>query len=225
MEINKYIDHTLLKAEATKSQIAKLCEEARQYDFFSVCVNPTWVSFCKELLKDSNVKVCCVIGFPLGATSSTAKAEETKKAIIDGADELDMVINIGYLKSGSFAKVVDDIKAVVIAAEERVVKVIIETCLLNETEKKEACQAVLEGQAAFVKTSTGFSTAGATVEDVMLMKEVVKDSIGIKAAGGVANLDDLYAMIQAGATRIGTSRGVSLMEMQKGQEIKTEAGY
>jgi len=225
MEINRYIEHTLLKADASKQQINELCQQAIKYDFLAVCINPTWVSYCKELLKDKHPMVCTVIGFPLGATSTAAKVQEAKAAVIDGADELDMVINIGYLKSGMYKEVVRDISAVVMAAQNNVVKVIIETCLLTDDEKRLACQAVLKAKAALVKTSTGFSTAGATVADVALMKEVVKEEAGIKAAGGVANLDDFYAMVKAGATRIGTSKGVALMEMLKGCPTEIKGDY
>ncbi len=222
--MNKYIDHTLLKADATKEQIEKLCKEAIEYNFFSVCVNSSWVTYCKELLKDSDVKVCAVVGFPLGAMSTKAKALEAKTACEDGADELDMVISIGKLKSNMDNDVFDDIKAVVNASTSPV-KVIIETCLLTDEEKKRVTQMVVDAKAAFVKTSTGFSTAGATIADVELMKSVVKDEIEIKAAGGVSNVDDLNAMIKAGATRIGTSRGVSLMEMAKGNKVESSNGY
>ena len=225
MEINKYIDHTLLKADATAEQIKKLCEEALKYDFCAVCVNPTWISYCKELLTGSDVKVCTVIGFPLGATLSSAKKAEAQAAVEAGADELDMVINIGYVKSGFYEKVVDDIKSVVAGSSGNTVKVIIETCLLTDDEKRTATKAVMEAGADFVKTSTGFSTGGATVADVALMKEVTGDKIKIKAAGGVANLDDLYAMIENGADRIGTSRGVGLMEMYEGKNTETKGDY
>ncbi len=225
MEINKYIEHTLLKADATQQQIAELCDQAKSYGFLAVCVNPCWISYCKELLADSPVKVCAVIGFPLGATLTQAKAAEAQAAVVAGADELDMVINIGFLKSGKYEEVVDDIKTVVKAAGNKPVKVIIETCLLSEEEKRRATQAVLDGGAAFVKTSTGFSTDGAKVEDVRLLKSVVGDKAGIKAAGGVASVSDLVAMVDAGAERIGTSRGVSLMKMLDGEVVFDKHTY
>lgn len=225
MEINKYIEHTLLKADATEEQFRQLCDEAREYNFLAVCVNPGWISYCKKQLEGSTVKICTVIGFPLGATLTQAKALEANEAVKEGADELDMVINIGYLKSGKYQEVVDDIVAVVKAAGDLPVKVIIETCLLSESEKVLACKAVLEAKAAFVKTSTGFSTAGATVEDVILMKSIVKDSAGIKAAGGVSNVLDLYAMVENGANRIGTSRGVTLMKALDGETVTTGNEY
>lgn len=213
--MNTYIDHTLLKADATKEQILKLCEEAKTHQFASVCVNPGWVSLCKEALAGSGVKVCCVIGFPLGATSAKAKAMETSIALGDGADEFDMVINIGALKDKADAWVQSDIAGVVEAAGGNTVKVIIETCLLTQEEKIRACELSANAKAHFVKTSTGFSTAGATVEDVKLMKSVVGDRCLVKAAGGVRSYDDLKAMVEAGASRIGTSSGVALMNHKK----------
>jgi deoxyribose-phosphate aldolase len=212
---NKYIDHTLLKQNATEDQIKQLCAEAIQYQFASVCINPYWVTLCSSLLKGSGVKVCTVIGFPLGATMSNVKAFETSQALKDGADEFDMVINIGALKDGQYEYLVNDIKAVVDAAPNHTVKVIIETCLLTDEEKKTACLAVVEAKANFVKTSTGFSTAGATINDVKLMRSVVKDKCLIKAAGGVRSYEDLVAMIEAGADRIGTSSGVALMNHEE----------
>ena len=206
------IDHTLLKPEATKSQIEKLCEEAKKYEFASVCVNPTWVNLSSTLLKGTNVKVCTVIGFPLGATTSDVKAFETKNAIENGAEEIDMVINIGALKDGDYDLVRDDIKAVVEAANGTLVKVIIETALLTDEEKIKACELSVEAGADFVKTSTGFSTGGATVEDVALMRKTVGPTIGVKASGGVRSLEDMQKMIEAGATRIGASSGVAIMQ-------------
>lgn len=225
MKINKYIDHTLLKANALKSDIEKLCSEAKEYDFFAVCVNPCWVTLCKELLAETEVKVCTVIGFPLGATTTLAKAEETKVAVANGADELDMVINIGWLKSQEYQLVVEDIRAVVASSGGKIVKVIIETCLLSDEEKIKACELIMQAKADFVKTSTGFSTSGATVADIALLKETVKDRIYIKAAGGVSNVDDLLAMVKNGANRIGTSRGVELMKMAEGQSVEISKGY
>lgn len=213
MNIAKYIDHTLLKPEATKVQIEKLCQEAKEYEFASVCVNPTWVSYAAELLKGSSVKVCTVIGFPLGATSTETKAFETKQAIEDGATEIDMVINIGRLKSGEDEFVKRDIEAVVNAAKGKaLVKVIIETSLLTNDEKERACRLSVEAGADFVKTSTGFSTGGATVEDVKLMREVVGPNVGVKASGGVRSAEDAKQMIDAGATRIGASSGVAIVQ-------------
>lgn len=206
------IDHTLLKADATRPQIEKLCEEAKKYVFASVCVNPTWVKYSAELLAGTEVKVCTVIGFPLGASTSAVKAFETKDSIANGAGEIDMVINIGALKNGEYDLVRDDIKAVVDAANGTLVKVIIETCLLTDEEKVKACQLSVEAGADFVKTSTGFSTGGATAEDIALMRKTVGPDLGVKASGGVRNLEDMEKMIENGATRIGASSGVAIME-------------
>lgn len=208
---NKYIDHTLLKADATRKDIEKLCAEAKQYDFASVCVNTYWVPLCASELKDSNVSVCCVVGFPLGAMSTQAKAFETRQAVKDGADEIDMVINIGELKNGNDEAVLHDIEAVVQAAEGAVVKVILENCLLEKEEIVRACKLCMEAKADFVKTSTGFSTGGAVLEDVRLMKETVAGKCKVKAAGGIRSKADMDAMIEAGADRIGTSAGISLL--------------
>lgn len=216
-KLSKYIDHTLLKPEATKEQIEKLCQEAKEYDFASVCVNPTWVEYCASLLKDTDVDVCTVIGFPLGANTTETKFFEAKDAIAKGAKEVDMVINIGALKSGMNDLVLTDIKAVVEAANGLVTKVIIETSLLTEEEKIKACELAMEAKATFVKTSTGFSTGGATVEDVKLMKSVVGDNMEVKASGGVRSAEDFEAMIKAGATRIGASSGVAIMQGQVSQ--------
>lgn len=205
------IDHTLLKADATRDQIEKICTEAKQYVFASVCVNPTWVKYSAELLAGTDVKVCTVIGFPLGASTSAVKAFETKDAIANGAGEIDMVINIGALKNGEFDVVRDDIKAVVDAANGTLVKVIFETCLLTEEEKIKACELSVEAGADFVKTSTGFSTGGATAEDIALMRKTVGPDLGVKASGGVRNLEDMNRMIDNGATRIGASSGVAIM--------------
>lgn len=211
MERNKYIDHTLLKADATRKDIEKLCAEAKQYDFASVCVNTYWVPLCASELKDSDVSVCCVVGFPLGAMSTQAKAFETRQAVKDGADEIDMVINIGELKNGNDEAVLRDIEAVVQAAEGAVVKVILENCLLEKEEIVCACKLCMEAKADFVKTSTGFSTGGAVLEDVRLMKETVAGKCKVKAAGGIRSKADMDAMIEAGADRIGTSAGISLL--------------
>ena len=209
--INTYIDHTLLKPESTQEQIKQLTDEAKAYHFASVCVNPTWVAYAKEQLKDSDVKVCTVIGFPLGATTSQTKAFETQDAIANGADEVDMVINIGKLKSKQYDEVEDDIRAVVEASGDKLVKVIIEACLLTNDEKVKECQLSVAAGADYVKTSTGFSLHGATIEDVALMRQTVGPDIGVKAAGGARSLADAEAFIAAGATRIGTSAGVAIV--------------
>ncbi len=219
MKLNKYIDHTLLKPEATKEQIKKICEEAKEYNFKSVCVNPTQVAYAKELLCDSDVLVCTVIGFPLGANTSSVKAFETKDAIKNGADEIDMVVNIGAIKDKNYDLVKKDIEAVVDSSSDKLVKVIIETCLLTDQEKRKLCQIVIEAGADFIKTSTGFSTGGATKEDISLFKEEVEDKIGIKASGGVRNIEDANIMIKCGATRLGTSGGVQII---KGENSKTD---
>ncbi len=216
--MNKLIDHTLLKADATREQITKLCEEAKQYDFASVCVNSGWVAYCAQQLKDSDVKVCSVVGFPLGAMSTKAKAFETKCVIEDGGDEIDMVMNIGALKDKDYALVQKDVEAVVEAAQGHCVKVILETCLLSEEEIKKACELCVAAKATFVKTSTGFSTRGATIDDVKLMKSVVKEQALVKAAGGVKSYADLQAMVEAGASRIGSSSGVMLMQHKEAKQ-------
>lgn len=211
MPINQYIDHTLLKPESTQEQIDHLLSEAVEYQFASVCVNPTWVAHCAKTLAGTGVKVCTVVGFPLGANTSSVKAFETKDAIANGADEIDMVINVGQLKSGQYEVVKADIRAVVEASQDKLVKVIIETCLLTNDEKVKACQLAVSAGADFVKTSTGFSAAGATVEDIVLMRETVGPNIGVKAAGGARSYEDAEAFIEAGATRIGTSSGVAIV--------------
>ena len=212
MKLNKYIDHTLLKPDASQEQIATLIEEAKKYDFASVCVNPTWVNFAAQALKATDVKVCTVIGFPLGANTPELKAFETSDAIQNGANEVDMVINIGALKSRNFDLVERDIRAVVEAAKGTLVKVIIENCLLTDDEKVKACQIAQKAGADFVKTSTGFSTGGATVADVALMRKTVGPDMGVKASGGARSYEDALAFIKAGATRIGASSGVAIME-------------
>ncbi|MBP0723592.1 deoxyribose-phosphate aldolase [Bacillus sp. RG28] len=209
----KLIDHTVLKPETTKEQIEKLCAEAKEFKFASVCVNPTWVKLCASLLKGTEVKVCTVIGFPLGANTKEVKAFETTNAIENGAGEIDMVINIGALKDQDFETVEQDIAAVVQAAKDKaLVKVIIETSLLTNDEKVVACQLSVKAGADFVKTSTGFSTGGATVEDVALMRKTVGPGIGVKASGGVRDLAGLEKMVEAGATRIGTSNGMTIVQ-------------
>ncbi|MFS9042250.1 deoxyribose-phosphate aldolase [Streptococcus cristatus] len=212
MKLNKYIDHTLLKPDASQEQIETLIEEAKKYDFASVCVNPTWVNFAAQSLKGTDVKVCTVIGFPLGANTPELKAFETSDAIRNGVNEIDMVINIGALKSRNFDLVERDIRAVVEAAKGTLVKVIIETCLLTDDEKVKACQIAQKVGADFVKTSTGFSTGGATVADVALMRKTVGPDMGVKASGGARSYEDALAFIEAGATRIGASSGVAIME-------------
>lgn len=217
MKMNKLIDHTLLKANATKEQLEKLCQEAREMDFKTVCVNPSWISTCVSLLQGSDVGVCTVIGFPLGAMTTKAKAFEAADAIEQGANEVDMVINIGRLKDRDMDYVVKDIHEVKRACREHVLKVIIETCLLTEEEKVLACEACVKAGADFVKTSTGFSISGATPEDVALMKKTVGDHCQVKAAGGVKSYADLVKMVEAGADRIGTSSGVALLANQSSQ--------
>lgn len=212
MNYSKYIDHTNLKQDATKDAIVKLCEEAKEHDFASVCVNPGWVPLCAKLLAGSDVKVCTVIGFPLGATTSASKAFETKDAVNNGAQEVDMVINVGALKGGDDEYVYNDIKAVVDASGEAHTKVIIETCLLTDEEKVRACELSVKAGADFVKTSTGFSTGGATVHDVALMRKTVGDKCGVKASGGIHTREEMLALIDAGATRIGASAGIALIK-------------
>ena len=212
MKLNKYIDHTLLKQDATVEQIDRLLSEAKDYDFASVCVNPCWVAHAKSGLENTDVKVCTVVGFPLGATTSAVKAFETKEAIQNGADEIDMVINVGALKSGNADLVESDIRAVVEASRDKLVKVIIEACLLTDEEKVLACQLAQKAGADFVKTSTGFSTGGATLPDVQLMRQTVGSDMGVKAAGGARSYADAVAFVEAGATRIGTSSGVAILK-------------
>ena len=212
MSIAEYIDHTLLKADAGKEDIERICREAAEYGFASVCVNSCWVSLVSSLLKGTGVHVCTVVGFPLGAMSSRGKADETAEAVRDGADEIDMVLNIGYLKSGMLAEAEEDIKAVRNACQGKILKVIIETCLLTDDEKRTACALAVSAGADFVKTSTGFSTGGATVHDVALMKEAVRDKgLKVKASGGIRNYKDARAMVEAGADRIGASAGIAIV--------------
>ena len=215
MAINKYIDHTLLKPDATKEGIDKLLAEAKEYDFASVCVNPYWVAYCAQVLKDSDVKVCTVIGFPLGANTTATKVFEAKEAIANGADEIDMVINIGELKAGNDAEVEADIHALAEASGNKLLKVIIETCLLTDQEKVRACQLAVKAGADYVKTSTGFSTGGATIPDVILMRQTVGDQVGVKASGGARTYQDAKAFVEAGASRIGASAGVAIVEGEK----------
>ncbi|WP_378951627.1 deoxyribose-phosphate aldolase [Pelosinus sp. sgz500959] len=213
MNIAKLIDHTLLKPDATREQISRLIIEAKEYGFASVCIQPTWVSFAAQELAETDIKVCTVIGFPLGATTTAVKVFETQDAIKNGATEVDMVIAIGRLKAGEDAAVEDDIRKVVdVAYGKALVKVIIETCLLTDEEKIRACMLALRAGADFVKTSTGFSTGGATKEDISLMRKTVGDQMGVKASGGIKDKEDLEMMVAAGASRIGASSGVSIMQ-------------
>lgn len=216
--INKLIDHTLLKAFATKDDIKAICDEAIKYDFKSVCVNPANVKLASELLKDSDVLVCTVIGFPLGANTIETKIFETVDSIINGADEIDMVINVGKAKEHDYDYIEEEIAAVVKASEGKTVKVIIETCYLTDEEKKEVCIRATNAKATFVKTSTGFGTGGATAEDVKLMKSSISEDMFVKASGGVRNYDDLKAMVDAGASRIGASSGVAIMNNKSSKE-------
>ena len=210
-QIAAFIDHTLLKPDASPAQIEKLCAEAREHKFFSVCVNGSWVACARHLLEDSDVKVASVVGFPLGAMAGDVKRFETETAVDDGAHEIDVVLNIARLKAGEDKNVLRELIDVVEAADERTVKVILETCLLTDEEKVRACQLVVESGAHFVKTSTGFSTAGATIADVKLMRETVGPTFGVKASGGVRDLETALAMIKAGATRLGTSSGIAIV--------------
>ena len=211
MNLAKYIDHTNLKPEATPQDIDRLIDEAKTYHFASVCINPCYVGYAKKKLQDSDVTVCTVIGFPLGANTSTVKAFETAEAIRQGADEIDMVIAIGALKAGLYQEVQQDIEAVVKASQGHLVKVILETCLLTREEIVKACQLAMAAGAQFVKTSTGFNKHGATVEDVALMKATVGEKMMVKASGGIRTLQDALQMIEAGASRLGTSSGVMLV--------------
>ena len=213
MNINKYIDHTALKPNANKAAILNLIEEAKQYDFASICINPCWVKLAAEKLQGSDVKVCTVIGFPLGANTAKVKVFEAQDAIENGATEIDMVINVGMLKDKNYEYVQNEIAAIVDAAKGKaLVKVIIETCLLTDEEIVIACQLAQKAGADFVKTSTGFSTGGATVEDVRLMRQTVGSDMGVKASGGVHTQEEALAMIEAGASRIGASAGVKLLK-------------
>lgn len=211
IEINKYIDHTILKATANEEDIIQLCKEAVEYDFFSVCVNSGYVSLAKKSLSGSNVKVCTVVGFPLGAMSTAAKVFEATKALEDDAEEVDMVINIGELKSKNFQKVEEEIAAIKKAIGDKVLKVIIETCYLTPEEIVEACELAVKAKADFVKTSTGFGNDGARLENIELMKNAVNGQAKIKASGGIKNLDTALTYIEAGVERIGTSSGVSIV--------------
>ena len=220
MNIASYIDHTVLAADAVKSKVEQICFEAKEHHFASVCINSCWVPMAAEILKGTGVNVCTVVGFPLGAMSTRAKAYEAKVAVEEGATEVDMVINIGALKSGMYKEVEDDIRACKEACGDKVLKVIIETCLLTESEKVMACELSEKAGADFVKTSTGFSKAGATVEDVALMRRTVSDKVKVKAAGGIRNYETAKAMIDAGADRLGCSAGIAIV---KGEE--SDAAY
>ncbi|MBQ3108852.1 MAG: deoxyribose-phosphate aldolase [Clostridia bacterium] len=212
MKLNAYIDHTILAPDATRAEVKKLCDEAKEYGFASVCVNSKHVGFAAQELAGTDVKACCVVGFPLGAMLSSAKAMETRLAVEAGAQEVDMVIDIGAAKEGDFATVEADIAAIVKEAHPKaLVKVIIETCLLTDEEKVAACLAAKRAGADFVKTSTGFSKGGATVEDVALMRRTVGEEMGVKASGGIRDRETAFAMIQAGATRIGASAGIKIV--------------
>jgi len=215
-DLAKYIDHTILKASATIDDIEKLCKEAAEYKFASVCVNPYYVAFAKKYLKETGVRVCTVIGFPLGATTKESKAVEAIKAVADGADEVDMVLNISAMKSKNYKYVEDDIRMVVESLPEGIcVKVILETCYLTKDEIKLASELSMKAGANFVKTSTGFGTGGATVEDVKIMKSVVGDKLEVKASGAIRDFETAKAMIEAGATRLGTSSGVAIVAGDK----------
>lgn len=212
MSIAKLIDHTLLKSSATRADILLLCQEAKKYGFCSVCVNPFWVSYAKENLHESDVKVCTVIGFPLGANTTEVKVFETQNAIANGADEIDMVINVGALKNKEYEFVLQDIKSVREACQGHILKVIIETSQLTDEEKVKACELIAQAKADFVKTSTGFVGSGATTQDVALLKKSIPTSMQVKASGGVRTKEDFQAMVDAGATRIGASSGVKIVE-------------
>ena len=216
MNLARYIDHTILKAEATKADVEALCREAKTYHFASVCINTCYVPLAASLLKDSDVKVCCTVGFPLGAMATKSKAFEAATAVADGAQEVDMVLNIGAMRAGNYDYVKQDIHAVVEACHPKAhVKVILETCLLTEEQIIKACELCVAAGADFVKTSTGFSTKGATVEHVALMKRAVGDKAKVKAAGGIRTYEDAMAMINAGADRIGASAGIAIVESAK----------
>lgn len=206
----KLFDHTILRADATREMVERVCREAREHHFMSVCVNSYYTGFVADELQGSDVRVCTVIGFPLGQMSTKAKAAETRIAVEDGADEIDMVINVGALKGGDDAVVFEDIRAVREACKGKVLKVIIETCLLNEEEKVRACRLAMEAKADFVKTSTGFSTGGATKEDVALMRKTVGDTMGVKASGGIRDKEKAVEMLEAGADRLGTSATITI---------------
>ena len=211
MKINALIDHTILRQDANQQDIIKLCDEAVKFGFAAVCINPIYVKLASDRLSGTNVKVCTVVGFPLGANTTETKAFETKQAVSNGADEIDMVINISYLKDGYEDRIVEDIAEVVKASDGKTVKVIIETALLSEQEKILACRCAVKAGAHFVKTSTGFAKKGAALDDIKLMRKVVGEEFGVKASGGIKTLEDAVNMVQAGANRIGTSSGVAIV--------------
>lgn len=213
----KLFDHTILKADASEAAVIKICEEAKEYNFMSVCVNSYYTAFVAEQLKDTGVKVCTVVGFPLGQMSTKAKAFETECAVADGAREIDMVINVAALKDGKYDVVLEDIKAVKAACGAALLKVILETCLLNKEEIVKACELCVEAGADFVKTSTGFSTGGATAEDIALMRKTVGPDLGVKASGGVRDSKAAIAMVEAGASRIGASATIAILAGEKSQ--------
>lgn len=219
--LNLYIDHTLLRPDATWEEIETLCKEGVKYHFASICIQPTWVLLAREYLKGTEVKLCSVVGFPLGANTTETKAREAHQLAKCGVQEIDMVINIGALKSKDYKKVQQDISEVVQAASSSMVKVILETCLLTDEEKKVASLLSVEAGASFVKTSTGFSKSGATIHDITLMRNVVGPEFGVKASGGIRDLSTALAMIQAGATRIGTSSGVAIMESMLDTDLRS----
>ncbi|OQY39620.1 MAG: deoxyribose-phosphate aldolase [Spirochaetaceae bacterium 4572_7] len=218
MELNKFIDHTVLKATTDNKDIVKLCAEAIQYNFYAVCVNGCYVKTAKNELKDSNVKIAAVIGFPLGAMTKESKVFEAKDAIANGANEIDMVLNVGFMKSGMYNEVKEEIKAIKEAIGNNKLKVILETCYLTKDEIEEACKLSVDAKADFVKTSTGFGTDGATFENIAIMKSIVKDKAEIKAAGGVRDLETAQKFIDMGVTRLGTSSGIQLMTTGKAVE-------
>ena len=219
MNYNKMIDHTVLKADATKAMVAKIIDEAKEYNFASVCVNPTWVAYCAQALADSDVKVCTVIGFPLGANTSTVKAFETKDAIANGADEIDMVINLGDVKQGDFEAVTSEIEALKKACGDKILKVIIETCYLTDSEKVALCKCITNGGADYIKTSTGFGSGGASLEDIRLFKKHIGPNVQIKAAGGIRSITDMKAYIAEGCSRIGASAAVELLKNHLNEEV------
>lgn len=218
MSIASYIDHTVLAANTTSDKVEKICKEAKEYHFASVCVNSCYVEQCSKILKDSDVSVCTVVGFPLGAMSTRAKAYEALVSVEEGADEVDMVINIGWLKEGKDDKVLRDIQSVKEACHDKLLKVIIETCLLTDEEKVRACSLAVKAGANYVKTSTGFSTGGANAKDIALMRKTVGPEIGVKASGGIHSYEEALTMVKSGASRIGASASVSIVHGEHDQE-------
>ena len=216
INLEKYIDHTLLKPTATFNEIEKLCQEAIDYQFFSVCVNSGYVPFAKQILKNTDVKVCSVVGFPLGAMSPLAKIYETSQALKDGADEIDMVMNVGYFKTGQIAKVLDEITLIKRETDKKILKVILETCFLTDEQKKLACQVCVDAGADFVKTSTGFGSGGATPQDVILMGDIVAGKAKVKASGGIRDQKTALEYIALGVERIGTSNGIAIVKGETG---------